>query len=106
MSEHSPLPWKLSSDSIVREDKPHVTILRFSIAYKGSDEYRANIKYTVDALNSYGKHKGIIRNMTKALEGMLNEYDQASRYGSPMARAANERVAFARAALAAAKDGV
>lgn len=34
-----------------------------------------------------------------ALEGMLHEWDKFTRYGSPMAKAANERVSFARAAL-------
>jgi hypothetical protein len=37
----------------------------------------------------------------KALEGMLAEWDQLTRYGSPLAKAANERVQFARGALAA-----
>jgi hypothetical protein len=37
--------------------------------------------------------------MRAALEGLLSEWDKLTRYGSPMAKAANERVAFARAAL-------
>lgn len=37
-----------------------------------------------------------------ALKGMIEEWDRLSRYGSPMAKAANERVANARAALRAA----
>lgn len=36
-----------------------------------------------------------------ALAGMLLEWDKFTRYGSPMAKAANERVAAARAALQA-----
>lgn len=35
----------------------------------------------------------------EALEGMLMEWDKFTRYGSPMAKAENERVNFARAAL-------
>ena len=34
-----------------------------------------------------------------ALEGLLMEWDKLTRYGSPMAKAANERVTAARAAL-------
>jgi hypothetical protein len=37
--------------------------------------------------------------LREALEGMLDEWDRFTRYGSPMAKAANERIAFARAAL-------
>jgi hypothetical protein len=64
----------------------------------------AHAEEIVVAVNSHAKHKATIKELSEALEGMLNEYDQASRYGSPMARAANERVTFARAALAAAKE--
>lgn len=35
-----------------------------------------------------------------ALEGMLMEWDKLTRYGSPMAKAANERIPAARSALA------
>lgn len=38
-----------------------------------------------------------------ALEGMLQEWDQLTRYGSPLAKAGNERVAAARRALTAAQ---
>lgn len=38
-----------------------------------------------------------------ALTGMLTEWDKFTRYGSPMAKSANEPVAFARAALAKAQ---
>jgi hypothetical protein len=37
--------------------------------------------------------------LREALEGMLHEWDKFTRYGSPMAKAANENVARARAAL-------
>lgn len=40
--------------------------------------------------------------MLEARRGMLREWDKLTRYGSPIAKAANERVAFARAAIAAA----
>jgi GGDEF domain-containing protein len=67
MSGHSPLPWRLLGDKIVQETKPHITILRFTIAYKDSAEYLANIKYTVDALNSYDKHRAVIKELSEAL---------------------------------------
>jgi hypothetical protein len=38
-----------------------------------------------------------------ALQGMLDEWDKFTRYGSEMAKSANERVAFARKTLAALK---
>jgi len=38
--------------------------------------------------------------LREALNGLLMEWDELSRYGSPMAKAANERVTAARAALA------
>lgn len=38
-----------------------------------------------------------------ALEGMLAEWDKFTRYGSPMAKAANERVNYARRAAAKAR---
>lgn len=38
----------------------------------------------------------------EALEGMLAEWDKLTRYGSPIAKASNEAVNFARAALAKA----
>ncbi len=41
--------------------------------------------------------------MAEALEGMLAEWDKFTRYGSPIAKASNERVNFARAALAKAR---
>lgn len=40
-----------------------------------------------------------IERLWHGLKGMLHEWDKIARYGSPMAKAANERVAFARAAL-------
>ena len=40
-----------------------------------------------------------IERLRAALEGMLMEWDKLTRYGSPMAKAANERVAAARRAL-------
>lgn len=40
-----------------------------------------------------------IKGLETALEGMLAEWDKAARYGSPMAKAANERVTFARTLL-------
>lgn len=42
--------------------------------------------------------------LLNATKGMLREWDQLTRYGSPMAKAANERVAFARAAVAKAEQ--
>lgn len=39
------------------------------------------------------------RNMRNALEGMIMEWDRLAQYGSPMAKAANERVAAARIQL-------
>lgn len=41
----------------------------------------------------------------KALECMLAEWDKLTRYGSPMAKAANESVAFARATLERIRHG-
>lgn len=38
-----------------------------------------------------------------ACEGLLAEFDKLTRYGSPMAIAANEAVAFARAAVASTR---
>ena len=40
-----------------------------------------------------------VAKLEAATQGMLDEWDKFTRYGSPMAKAANERVAFARAAL-------
>ncbi len=40
-----------------------------------------------------------IRELRTALEGMLLEWDNLARYGSPIAKAANERVNAARAAI-------
>lgn len=40
-----------------------------------------------------------VAKLEAAIQGMLDEWDKFTRYGSPMAKAANERVAFARAAL-------
>ena len=42
--------------------------------------------------------------LIRALEGMLIEWDKFSRYGSPIAKAANERVNFAREVLDKWKD--
>jgi hypothetical protein len=47
----------------------------------------------------YGEGAKKIKQLWAALEGMLMEWDKLSRYGSPMAKAANERVNFARATL-------
>jgi hypothetical protein len=41
--------------------------------------------------------------LATALEGLLMEWDKLTRYGSPIAKAANERVTFARAVLAKAR---
>jgi hypothetical protein len=38
-----------------------------------------------------------ISQLEAGLEGLLYEWDKLTRYGSPMAKAANERVAIARA---------
>jgi hypothetical protein len=45
-----------------------------------------------------------IARLLEALAGMLMEWDQLTRYGSPMAKAANERVTAARAAMDTTKD--
>lgn len=39
------------------------------------------------------------KRLREALEGLLMEWDKLTRYGSPMAKAANERVAAARELL-------
>jgi hypothetical protein len=44
--------------------------------------------------------------LVAALEGMVEEYDRQTRYGSPMARASNPRVEAARHALAIARGEV
>lgn len=44
------------------------------------------------------------RQMVEALEGLLAEWDRFTQYGSPLAKAANSRVAAARAALASAGE--
>ena len=38
--------------------------------------------------------------LLEACKGLLYEWEKFTRYGSPLAKAANERVAFARAAIA------
>jgi len=40
-----------------------------------------------------------VKELRAALEGMLLEWDKLARYGSPIAKAANERVNAARAAI-------
>jgi ribosome recycling factor len=40
-----------------------------------------------------------IEQLKAALQGMLDEWEKLARYGSPMAKAANERVNAARRAL-------
>lgn len=45
------------------------------------------------------KLRARVAKLEAATQGMLDEWDNLTRYGSPMAKAANERVAFARAAL-------
>ena len=47
----------------------------------------------------YRELRAEIERLRAALEGMLMEWDKLTRYGSPMAKAANERVAAARRAL-------
>jgi len=45
------------------------------------------------------KAEAEIERLTAAVEGLLMEWDKLTKYGSPMAKAANERVNAARAAL-------
>lgn len=40
-----------------------------------------------------------VAELERATTGLLSEWDKLARYGSPMAKAANERVLFARALL-------
>jgi len=47
----------------------------------------------------YRERRAEIERLRAALEGMLMEWDKLTRYGSPMAKAANERVAAAHRAL-------
>jgi hypothetical protein len=44
------------------------------------------------------------KRLRNALEGMVQDWDKLSRYGSPMAKAANERVTEARKVLEDSKD--
>jgi phage-related minor tail protein len=54
---------------------------------------------TDDLKQTISKQDARIKKLTDALEGMLAEWDKFTRYGSPIAKAANERVAFARTVL-------
>jgi chromosome segregation ATPase len=49
--------------------------------------------------------KAKIEELQAALRGMLDEWERLSRYGSPMAKAANERVNAARRALCESHKG-
>jgi hypothetical protein len=49
--------------------------------------------------NACSRQRARIKELETALQGMLDEWEKLSRYGSPMAKAANERVNAARRAL-------
>ncbi len=90
MTDHTPEPWP------TWEDIPG-----------GGSHYalnRADYDRACACVNACAgiptERLGDVRNLANALEGMLSEWDKLTRYGSPMAKAANEQVAFACAALA------
>jgi hypothetical protein len=78
----------------------HPEIERLSVENKGYLEELVQLRMEVVALvrSNYEK-KTEIERLRAALEGMIAEWDKLSRYGSPMAKSANEQIAFARAAL-------
>jgi hypothetical protein len=53
-----------------------------------------------DAQREIKELKAEQREMREALEGMIAEWDKMTRYGSPLAKAANENLTRARAILA------
>jgi chromosome segregation ATPase len=61
------------------------------------DEFQRKIWKLEPAARQDAKEKARLR---EALEGLLMDFDKLTQYGSPLARAANERTKAARAALA------
>jgi len=51
------------------------------------------------------KMKAELARLQEALEGMVAEWEKMTRYGSPLAKAANENLIRARAALTGSKGG-
>lgn len=90
MTEHTPGPWRMAkhppeSAGIVVSKTGH------AVALVWEKEDAALIAAAPE--------------MLAALRGLLAEFDKFSRYGSPIARAANEARTLARAVIARATGG-
>lgn len=83
MSKHTPgLGWTLNGLRFVSEE-----------------QHGATQTFHVDDFPIYAAAPELLA----ALEALLAEWDKLTRYGSPMAKNANESVTFARAALSKAR---
>ena len=110
MSGHTREPWIVGDGpqgSFAIRDKCFDRVLCSRAPWPGrADESRANARRICLAVNACASlsdsalESGVIETARQAIEGLLAEWDKLTRYGSPMAKAANERIAFARTALA------
>lgn len=89
MAPHSSGPWEIDETET-------------SISIKSG---RNTVAYIGIARNDYDNANLIVAapEMLAALRGMVAEFDKFSRYGSPIARDANEAMRHARAAIAKAE---
>lgn len=102
----TPGPWEIvlpvdNRDCDVEIRAPGGTIAEVCAPFRSPDDgglaaYDAEAKANANLMATAPK-------LYEACEALLSEWDRLTQYGSPMAKAANERVAFARRVMAEAR---